>query len=143
MMTKYLILPLFLMCSLSMMGSDEDRIEIPGSDEVTQGTLTRSGLRIDRFVTTVDGKQTKLFTLSNNGMEACITNYGARVVSLMVPDQTRNRISAVWWGVMPAASVEPVSPSTVCPIYCSRQVATTSRMVAVPVSATVCGTWYR
>lgn len=87
MMTKYLILPLFLMCSLSMMGSDEDRMEIPGSDEVTQGTLTRSGLRIDRFVTTVDGKQTKLFTLSNNGMEACITNYGARVVSLMVPDQ--------------------------------------------------------
>lgn len=34
------------------------------------------------------GKKTRLITMTNkNGMEACITNYGARVVSLCVPDK--------------------------------------------------------
>ena len=34
------------------------------------------------------GKKTRLITLTNkNGMEACIANYGARVVSLCVPDK--------------------------------------------------------
>lgn len=48
---------------------------------------TLSGLNPERFATTIDGKQTALYVLkNNNGMEACITNYGARVVSLMVPN---------------------------------------------------------
>ena len=34
----------------------------------------------------VNGKTTALYTITNtNGMEACITNYGARLVSLMAP----------------------------------------------------------
>lgn len=34
------------------------------------------------------GKKTRLITMTNkNGMEACIANYGARVVSLCVPDK--------------------------------------------------------
>lgn len=50
--------------------------------------LTRSGLDPDDFVASVDGKTTGLYTLTNaNGLEACITNYGGRVVSLMVPDK--------------------------------------------------------
>ena len=48
---------------------------------------TKSGLYPQRFKTTVDGKETKLITLHNGDMEACITNYGARLVSLMVPDK--------------------------------------------------------
>ena len=37
---------------------------------------------------TVDGKQIDLYTLTNkNGLEAKIINYGAIVVSLMVPDK--------------------------------------------------------
>ncbi len=49
--------------------------------------LTASGLDPERFVAEVDGKPTALYTLSNEaGMEACITNYGGRIVSLMVPD---------------------------------------------------------
>ena len=48
---------------------------------------TASGLDPERFVTVVEDKPTALYTLTNNGMEACITNYGARVVSLMVPDK--------------------------------------------------------
>lgn len=50
--------------------------------------LTLSGLDKNLFVSEVDGKETQLVVLKNNwGMEACITNYGARLVSLMVPDR--------------------------------------------------------
>ena len=48
---------------------------------------TASGLSTSRFEGMAEGKATSLLTLSNNGMEACITNYGARLVSLMVPDK--------------------------------------------------------
>lgn len=49
--------------------------------------LTASGLDPARFVARVDGGSTALYTLTNDaGMEACITNYGGRIVSLMVPD---------------------------------------------------------
>ena len=50
--------------------------------------MTLSGLNIRDFQTEVDGQLTDLYVLRNeNGMEACITNYGGRVVSLMVPDK--------------------------------------------------------
>lgn len=49
---------------------------------------TVSGLNPAKFDSTINGKQTALYTLKNaNGMEVCITNYGARVVSLVVPDK--------------------------------------------------------
>lgn len=50
-------------------------------------TQTLSGLHPERFQSEVSGKSTALYTLRNKGMEACITNYGARLVSLMVPDR--------------------------------------------------------
>ena len=50
-------------------------------------SVTQSGLDPERFVSTVEGKPTALYVLTNNHMEACITNYGARVVSLMTPDK--------------------------------------------------------
>lgn len=50
--------------------------------------MTLSGLNIRDFQTEIDGQLTNLFVLKNkNGMEACITNYGGRLVSLMVPDR--------------------------------------------------------
>ena len=49
---------------------------------------TVSGLNPAAFDSTIDGKKTALFILKNqNGMEVCITNYGGRVVSLVVPDK--------------------------------------------------------
>ncbi|MBQ7422748.1 MAG: galactose mutarotase [Prevotella sp.] len=52
-----------------------------------EAQLTRSGLDPARFNEQIDGRQTALYTLTNaNGTEACITNYGARLVSLMVPN---------------------------------------------------------
>ena len=42
--------------------------------------MTLSGLNIRDFQTEVDGQLTDLYVLRNeNGMEACITNYGGRV----------------------------------------------------------------
>ena len=49
---------------------------------------TASGLLPSDFRTEVDGVQTDLFVLKNkNGMEVCVTNYGGRIVSIMVPDK--------------------------------------------------------
>jgi len=48
---------------------------------------TKSGLNPENFNSVVNGKKTALYTLSNeSGMEVCITNYGGRIVSVMVPD---------------------------------------------------------
>lgn len=41
-----------------------------------------------KFKGTIDGKQVHLFTLSNGKIKAAITNYGGRLVSLMVPDSS-------------------------------------------------------
>lgn len=49
---------------------------------------TRSGLDPRRFETSTDGKHTALYVLKNrNGMEVCLCNFGARVVSIVVPDR--------------------------------------------------------
>lgn len=51
-------------------------------------TTTLSGLSPDKFKTEVNGKQTQLYTLTNaKGMEVCVTNFGGRIVSVMVPDK--------------------------------------------------------
>ena len=53
-----------------------------------QQALTVSGLNPAKFDTVINQKPVKLYTLKNqNGMEVCITNYGGRVVSLVVPDK--------------------------------------------------------
>ena len=54
-----------------------------------QAGLTLSGLNPANFETTADGtKPVKLYTLKNkSGMEVCITNFGGRIVSIMVPDK--------------------------------------------------------
>lgn len=47
---------------------------------------TRTVLINAAFEKTIDGKKTKLYLLRNkNGMQAAITNYGGRLVSLLVP----------------------------------------------------------
>lgn len=64
-----------------------------GPTPVQDSQLTSSGLNPDDFdtvyVDNVKGeKATALYTLKNsNGMEVCITNFGGRIVSIMVPDK--------------------------------------------------------
>ena len=58
--------------------------------------LTVSGLDPAKFDTTIQEKPVKLFILKNdNGMEVCITNYGGRVVSLVIPDKDGNPTDVV------------------------------------------------
>ena len=65
-----------------------------GSQQAPQ--LTVSGLDPAKFDTTLQDKPVKLYTLKNqNGMEVCITNYGGRVVSLVVPDKDGNPTDVV------------------------------------------------
>ena len=55
-----------------------------GCDDCT----TKSGLSRSAFQTSVDGRQTDLYTLTNAaGAEVCITNFGGRIVSVMMPDR--------------------------------------------------------
>ncbi len=53
--------------------------------------LTASGLDPGNFEGERDGVSLGLYTLTNSsGMEVCITNFGGRIVSMMVPDRDGN-----------------------------------------------------
>lgn len=52
---------------------------------------TLSGLDPKAFETKVNDHSVNLYTLKNkNGMEVCITNFGGRIVSVMIPDKNGN-----------------------------------------------------
>ena len=55
----------------------------------SQNNLTLSGLNPANFEKVIENNQAlKLYSLKNaNGVEVCITNFGARIVSIMVPDK--------------------------------------------------------
>ncbi|KAA6349188.1 Aldose 1-epimerase [termite gut metagenome] len=54
----------------------------------TSDKLTLSGLKISDFHTKTKNGVTDMYVLKNKqNMEVCITNYGGRVVSIMVPDR--------------------------------------------------------
>lgn len=53
-----------------------------------ENNLTASGIDPVNFQSEYNGKKTGLYSLTNdNGMEVCVTNFGGRVVSIMVPDR--------------------------------------------------------
>ena len=61
---------------------------VPVIKSDNRGVATRSGLYPNDFEANIEGKRTHLYTLSNSkGMEVCLTNFGARIVSIMVPDR--------------------------------------------------------
>ena len=65
-------------------------------ETIEKPVLTASNLDPAKFDTIINGDTVKLYVLKNaNGMEACITNYGGRVVSLMVPDKDGNLTDVV------------------------------------------------
>ncbi len=52
---------------------------------------TLSGLKKSDFQSVVNGDSTHLYVLTNaNGVEVALTNYGGRIVSVMVPDRDGN-----------------------------------------------------
>ena len=74
------------MLALTMMSCDPQQTQ----------QLTASGLNPAKFDTIVGGDTVRLYTLKGDkGMEVCITNYGGRVVSLMVPDKNDSLVDVV------------------------------------------------
>ena len=58
--------------------------------------ITLSGLDRAKFQTVVNGDSTDLYVLKNaSGMEVAITNFGGRIVSVMVPEKTGKMIDVV------------------------------------------------
>ena len=67
-----------------------------GGQKAVEPELTLSGLDAAKFDTVINEKPVKLYTLKNQqGLEACITNFGGRVVSLMVPDRDGKLVDVV------------------------------------------------
>ena len=58
--------------------------------------LTLSGLKVANFSKLIDGKETQLFVLVNkSGMELTVTNFGAKIVSLLVKDKEGKMVDVV------------------------------------------------
>ena len=77
---KKLCMAALTLCLLAACGGAEKQ------EAASQKTL--SGLEQAKFVSEVDGKPTALYVLTNQqGAEACVTNWGGRLVSVMVPDK--------------------------------------------------------
>ena len=61
------------------------------SGETMDNVDTQQLVNAEDFESTVQGKQTDLFTLQNEkGMQVAITNYGGRIVSWLAPDKNGN-----------------------------------------------------
>jgi len=80
------------LCLLAIVASacknniDENKTTNP--DSVKMESKLKSELKPENFSKNIDGKQVQLYFLKNsNGLEMAVTNYGAKVVSLLVPDK--------------------------------------------------------
>ena len=80
---KKICMAVMAICMLVACGNEQ---EAQTATEETATTL--SGLKSENFVAEVDGKPTALYVLTNKqGAEVCMTNWGGRIVSVMVPDK--------------------------------------------------------
>src|SRR5665213_3117522 len=81
---------LALLASCNSNSNKETKTDTTGVSKVTTVDTGSNMIPAKKnFETTIDGKQTDLYVLKNhNGMEAAFTNYGGRLVSLLVPDKS-------------------------------------------------------
>ncbi len=76
---------IWLLALIAVVGCTNKQKEAPGEQ------TTLSGLKRSDFRSVVNGDSTDLYVLTNaNGMEVTLTNYGGRIVSVMVPDREGN-----------------------------------------------------
>ncbi|PWS28732.1 galactose-1-epimerase [Pedobacter yonginense] len=65
-------------------------------DSLNNDSIAVVKLVADSFKTSIDGKQTALYTLKNkNNAAAIFTNYGGRLVSLLIPDKAGKLVDVV------------------------------------------------
>lgn len=81
------ILMLFFLIAMVSCKEEREGEKIKVKDQVILDTI-QSGINSNDFTETLNGKPVSLYVLKNtNGIEAVFTNYGQRLVSLMVPDR--------------------------------------------------------
>jgi aldose 1-epimerase len=88
------VLFLFLLSILVSIGSCNERrktVKTETSKSSMEKEKTKSGIAYEKFEGSIDGIKTQLYILQNkNGIEVVFSNYGQRLVSLMVPDRNGN-----------------------------------------------------
>src|SRR4051812_8112978 len=85
-------------CSLLLLAAcNNNTTEVKKVDEPATASADSSLLPSpSAFHATINGKETNLYVLkNNNGMQAAITNYGGRLVSLIVPDKNGKPVDVV------------------------------------------------
>jgi len=81
---------IWLLALIAMVGCSNKQKEAPAEQ------TTLSGLKRSAFQSVVNGDSTDLYVLNNaKGMEVTLTNYGGRIVSVMVPDKDGNKKDVV------------------------------------------------
>src|SRR4030095_7673825 len=79
---KYAFLPGIAIACLTACNSSQQT----NDEQTTDSTNNMKQLpSASNFQATIDGKQVNLYTLRSANMQVAITNYGARVVSILVP----------------------------------------------------------
>jgi aldose 1-epimerase len=87
-----IILPACLLVVTACNQSSNDKKTTPMTDSTKNAVLPDTAA----YAKTINGKQTHLYILKNkHGMEAAITNYGGRVVSIAVPDKDGKQTDVV------------------------------------------------
>lgn len=94
-MKKQQLINLWLVSAAITAGCTNAAQKSENSDTEKQ-TVTVQLPSAGAYAQTIDGKQTALYVLKNkNNMQAAITNYGGRLVSLLVPDAEKNLVDVV------------------------------------------------
>lgn len=87
MKSKHVILALALAVMTACTNKQQEAVSEP---------TTLSGIERSNFKSVINGDSTDLYVLTNaKGMEVTLTNYGARIVSVMVPDREGNLTDVV------------------------------------------------
>lgn len=90
-MQKWLF-PVAAAALLGLAGCQSNSSENKSDQDTTTASTTQQSnpMKLPEptaFRTEIDGKKTDLYVLSNNTVQVAITNYGGRVVGLLVPDK--------------------------------------------------------
>ncbi|PCI33658.1 MAG: galactose-1-epimerase [Flavobacteriaceae bacterium] len=85
---RYVFVICILLISCSHKKHNSNRIDSISVQDKIESPHLKSKINPENFEAVIDGEKTRLFVLNNkNGLEATFTNFGQRLVSLMVPDK--------------------------------------------------------
>ncbi|SDG65912.1 aldose 1-epimerase [Pedobacter terrae] len=95
-MKPQLLLRLGVLVAVGFSSCQSGTKKSSSKDTLNSNAVAVVKLNADSFKKVIDGKQTALYTLKNkSGSEAIFTNYGGRLVSLLVPDKQGKMVDVV------------------------------------------------